>query len=331
MQDELIEFTGISNKIEAHDSILQVLNRRYHNGIYYADEAFEPSVDQWEGIPLVYVPKGMPHPSLKGFEEAQEEELKKIQGRIVGRATNPNLTKTGHPRLNSKLVVEDEEVKSLIREGRLSLSTGFWSKVKDSRLVGPVVPNHILLFEEDANNMPVDRGSMIMNKEESEKELMPILKTLQEIVNKLRGGDADSGKEQESKTMDNDLSEKLEIANKTIETLKGEAESFENKEKTLNAEIEKLKGEVEAFKQKEADRAYEEFKNKYVSPGLIDTDEKAAGIRKLYDENPRELLNKILDARKAASDEEGEEFSNKDKDEADSIRNELKRKAGRVN
>jgi hypothetical protein len=59
----------------------------------------------------------------------------------------------------------------IINQGKLSLSTGFWSRTKRASetgrtLVGDVKPNHVLVFVEDLKNQPKDQGSIILNKEE---------------------------------------------------------------------------------------------------------------------------------------------------------------------
>ncbi len=152
---------------DAHEAILQFLDRDI-GGTHFGSEHFE-NVDDWDGVPIVFADE---HPDLDAFAEDPDKELQRIQektGRradIVGNVKDSRLETTGHKRLMGALEFsEDPEIKRLIKSGKLSLSTAFRAPKKDGALDGLVKPNHVLVFEEDSENLPVDKGSVILNKE----------------------------------------------------------------------------------------------------------------------------------------------------------------------
>jgi hypothetical protein len=175
---------------DGHDAILQVLDRKIGN-LYFPKEHFEPTVDRWNGIPLVFA---VNHPDLFTIKRNDmEEALKKVNGAIVGEVTGARLDLKGHPKLRatmqkgfltaSKLYHAGKiskqtfdrtraalaEIEKLLAAGKLSLSTAFLAPDDGVRLTDAVHPDHVLLFPEDMQNVPVDLGSGILNKEPAEK------------------------------------------------------------------------------------------------------------------------------------------------------------------
>ncbi len=145
----------------SHEAILQTLNRDI-GGYYFPSEAFANNVTAWSSIPIIYASD---HPDMKLFLENPKLALDKIKGRIVGEVTMPRIETVGHPRLMANMDINDPEVNKLIELGKISHSTGFIGKV-DGKNITSVNPNHVLVFMEDANNLPKDRGAFILNKED---------------------------------------------------------------------------------------------------------------------------------------------------------------------
>ena len=143
-----------------HEVILQQLNRQIGQ-LFYPVENFEPDISKWEGTPIVFGPI---HPELKEFETDPVAELARVGGRIVGHIRNPRVVMTGHPRLMGDMEFTDGgEMAELVSQGKLSLSTAFFCKVSNDRIMGNVRPNHVLVFTETGNTLPKDLGSMILN------------------------------------------------------------------------------------------------------------------------------------------------------------------------
>ena len=144
-----------------HDAILQTLNRDI-GGYYFPCESFANNVNDWSGIPIVYATD---HPDLKLFAENPQLALDKIKGRIVGQVSMPRVETVGHPRLMASMEITDDEINRYINDGKISHSTGFIGAVNGKTVTG-VTPNHVLVFLEDAKNIPKDRGAFILNKED---------------------------------------------------------------------------------------------------------------------------------------------------------------------
>lgn len=178
----------VLNLGDSHDAILQFLNRVIGD-LYFPEDSFTSTVDQWNGIPIVFAST---HPDLKAFDEDRANELARIGGKLVGDVQHSNIVTVGHPRLMGQLRFTDGgEMSQHINKGQLSLSTGFWCRT-DRRnahrtLVGNVKPNHVLVFVEDLSNQPKDQGSVILNKQERrfcnlKKETTSLMKEVGEIV-----------------------------------------------------------------------------------------------------------------------------------------------------
>ena len=156
---------------DSHDAILQFLNRVIGD-LFFPQDSFVNTVDQWNGIPIVFASE---HPDLKAFDDDRDKELARIGGVIVGDVQHAVIVTVGHPRLMSQLRFTDGgKCSQYILQGKLSLSTGFWSRTKRNSetgrtLVGDVKPNHVLVFVEDLKNQPKDQGSIILNKEERKR------------------------------------------------------------------------------------------------------------------------------------------------------------------
>jgi hypothetical protein len=142
-------------------SIIQMLDRWVpdeRTGMFFKAEAFPDTIDQWNGIPLVFAND---HPDLDLFENDPQSALKKVTGRIVGKCSNTRYVQQGHPHILTALEITDQECVDLWQAGKLSLSTAFWATVSGTDVIGDVRPNHVLLFAETAADQPKDKGTLI--------------------------------------------------------------------------------------------------------------------------------------------------------------------------
>lgn len=325
-----------------HEAILQLLNRQVGDTYFPADSFAE--AEAWNSIPIVYAQE---HPDLDAFEKDPEKELARIaektgkRAEIVGHIANARLETTGHPKLMSDLVLNhDPEVFQLVEAGKLSHSTGFWAKPSDGSLKGPVVPNHLLVFEENESNQPRDRGAVILNKAEagdlvaftnegrvmSGKNLtkfQSIMQSLQEFFSEITGGEQVEIKVEEEKPQE----EETPVTNMTDEIVASkDAEITALKEQNV-ALLNKIAEQEKAQK----DASWAALKNK-LPPGWVHTAEKEAETRNLFETEPVAFANKLLEVRTAPSNPvEGQQFVNKD-DANDplAIGRELRMATGRI-
>jgi hypothetical protein len=140
---------------------LQTLER-YIGGVYFPEQLFKQYVEKWDGIPIVYGPN---HPDPYKFLEDQEKELKRVGGRIVGIVSGAEVLNKGHSRLYANMQLDDDYAEGLLNEGHLGISTGFLCADDGDKLTGEMFPNHILVFYEDVNNLPMDYGAGFLNKQ----------------------------------------------------------------------------------------------------------------------------------------------------------------------
>jgi hypothetical protein len=182
-------------KAEVHDALLQLLNRQVGSD-FFTVEPFEETIDEWEGVPLIFASK---HPNFQVWSKAVPvRELLKVNGAVVGHIAKPTIESTGHPKFMGQMVFSDEKAKGLLDsgeitqeifdrtedalktcsgllgEGLLSHSTAFSCKSdKEGNLIAnpPLVPNHVLVFEETDEDQPKDRGAVILNQTQLQPEL----------------------------------------------------------------------------------------------------------------------------------------------------------------
>lgn len=183
---------------EAHQAILHGLDRKVGK-LLFSKEPFEPTVDAWNGVPLVFSqahpepkdPAARTNPAIFGQNRTfTQDELDRINGAIIGEASDAFIEGTGHPKLiltknytdetairmfGQGLITEDQLAASqaavpialqLLAEGKLSHSSGFICPDDGEKLIGTVLPNHILEFEETERDQPLDRMSVVLNKKE---------------------------------------------------------------------------------------------------------------------------------------------------------------------
>ena len=230
---------------KSHDVTLQTLDADLR-GTFYAKEAFEQSLNLWDGLPLVFAKK---HPDFNDFERDQSHALKDINGKIVGSVTKPFINLTGHPRLMGKLDITDPEIDKLITNGAASVSTAFAYEANTDNVLISIQPNHVLIFQEDRQNYPKDRGSLIMNKEDDKIPYLDIILSevrsfFTAILAKARDGESKAGLNSESKAEANSNKTK-EVWEKNkmdkVEELAVELQAKNIELATTNTQFEQLK------------------------------------------------------------------------------------------
>ena len=307
-----LSFAGTANE---HEAILQTLERK-SNGLFLPLDSYDPTVEEWKGIPLIYAQK---HPDVGAYDKDPEAELKRINGRLAGTCNDAWIDRTGHPRLMGTLGITDQEVEDGIEDGIISLSTGLRNlRPKGDRLDEEARPHHILLFREGGKDMPGDLGTFILNQKErdgmaeDDKELLARLRTL---FTGRQGPDGRKGEEVENMAEVKELEAKLatkdqELADAKLAFTQLQTKMAEMGEavKAKDAEIAGLKNERASFLQKEKDAKWAAFKGKHVPPGMIAGD-KEKESREAYENDPVSFMEKVLEFREAhpAGNEEGAE------------------------
>ena len=317
-----------------HDSILQTLNRVI-GGFCFKTEVFANSISEWEGIPLIFANQ---HPDMTLFSSNPQAALKKVDGEIVGAVSNPHIATEGHPRMMGELTNTNQEVAKLIDNGEASISTGFTGTHDGKKTVTEVIPNHVLIFKEDAENMPKDHGAFILNKQEfyghifdTEVLNMEDNKKLSEeiVVANKKIGDMASKLDIVNKAKDDltaTVTEKdglLEVANKTITERDA---TIEDKVKT-----------IKEFEQKEADALVAKREDQWktikegIPPGFTHKEEDEKILRAEWESDPHAFSVKMLEFKqKAEKGESGSEFDQKETDDDLKAIGELKEATGRV-
>jgi len=318
------EAAAAQNKI--HDALLQTLDRKV-GSFYLTVESFAASVDKWNGIPLIFAKD---HPDQVKLTKDLLSEIEKIGGRLVGAAADARVETTGHPRLMGQLDFDDEEADKLWEDGRLSLSTAFSCNLDDNRrTVGPIEPNHILLFEETAKDRPGDPGTFILNKKQGtagEEEGIELIDKLKRwvarlISNQERSADGETSEGNGETTMnEKEYEQKLASAAKETEELNhklaskdAEVGNLREAIKTKDVEIAKVQGELAAFNAKLADEKWV-AKKAICAPGRVHGD-KEKETRTLYENDKDAFYAQVLSdqllgfKQKSGTSEEGLTFT----------------------
>ena len=332
--------------VEVHDAILQTLNREI-GGYCFPVEPFTNSINDWEGIPVIYAND---HPDMELFSENPTKALEDIKGEVVGQVSKPYIATEGHPRLMAGITNTNTDVAQLIKDGQASLSTGFMGAAdKESKILN-VTPNHVLLFKEDSENMPKDHGAFILNKEDlieftNRGEIMPdenltdkIKQPIIDLYNAIMSTDKppengaddshNSGTltttEVENMEEVEKLSNELAIANKSIGDMTSNLDIANKEINTQKATITGLETKVKEFEQKEVDalkvtrdEQWAEIKNK-LPPGLTHKEDDEKALRGEFDTDPYTFSTKYVGIQnKEEHGESGQEFVNSDQNDTE--------------
>jgi len=312
---------------KAHDTILQTLDRWFfpspNERVFIPRSEFEPTLDAWQGTPLIY---GKDHPEPKAFALDPEAELARVKARRVGKLIDPRIVTEGHSRFMATMDWgDDAELEEKWAAGRLSPSTAFFmGGMKDGVVKGPIVPNHILLFEDDGKaNRPGDPGVFILNKGETItagegaglEEGLGLIDRLKAWAAKLTTSPGGPGGAQgETEMADKETEQKLASMSEELTVLKNKLASRDVEAKDLglsvtakDAEIATLQGELKAFKTKAADERWAVMKAK-CPPGMVHG-EKEAEARKLYESDKDAFYGTLLGHKAEGTRQEGATFT----------------------
>jgi hypothetical protein len=299
-----------------HDAILQTLNRKV-GGRKLTVKPFESTVAAWANVPIIF---GKNHPNMTAYNLDPESELNRISGRvIVGSVKSPRIEVAGKPRLLGRISIGDEYVNTLVDEGKLSLSTGFWCPTDSSgQTIGTVTPHHVLLFEETDSDLPADLGTGILNKEgvnmaenAAETEMVDsktFLEKMEALFAKYFAGSDTPGNQPDSAIANKDdtMTDVTEIEAK----LAAKEVEFTNMAK----ELADAKAALAEVNKATVEAKWTEILNKKVVGGLKDTPEKIAELRELYDNDKDAFYNKVMESMPDGTEtgREGSAFANKD-------------------
>ena len=350
-------------KNQPHETILQTLNRwlSYDDGNYYLGlENFQGTEPEWESVPVIFA---QDHPDMGTVDTDIQAAVDAVQGTILppGTIRNAKVVTTGQPRLVADTKFTDPNLQTLYNEGKLSLSTGFYAKGTDGKIVGKVIPNHVLIFVQDDNNQPRDRGAMFLNKEEqdmpnsaeitnkgavfSKKNLSLIeqaIAALTAMVTGLKSGDeenaaankappeSDEQNAQERTNMDTDKLTALENKTKELTTaLDAKTKEITNKD----AEITRLNKELGDLKEKvalDAENATWATLKNTLPKAWTETADAEAKTRTEWKENKDAFLLKVANLKRVPdTTEAGKEFENNTTD-ALAIQRKLLAASGRM-
>ncbi len=356
---------SLSNtKNQPHETILQTLNRwlNYEDGNYYLGlENFQGTEPEWESVPVIFA---QDHPDMGTVDTDIKAAVDAVQGTILppGTIRNVQVVTPGQPRLVADTKFTDPNLQTLYNEGKLSLSTGFYAKGSDGKIVGKVVPNHVLIFVQDDNNQPRDRGAMFLNKEEqdmpdsatehqnkgavfSKKNLSLIeqaIAALTAMVTGLKSGDeenaaankappeSDEQNAQERTNMDTDKLTALENKTKELTTaLDAKTKEITNKD----AEISRLNKELGDLKDKvalDAENATWAALKNTLPKAWTETADAEAKTRTEWKDNKDAFLLKVANLKRVPdTTEAGKEFENNTTD-AIAIQRKLLAASGRM-
>jgi hypothetical protein len=158
--------------IPGHETILNTLNKwkNYADGpAYLAVENFLGTEPLWDKVPLIFAQEHPDNDLVESDLPAALASVKDYKGRpatIPGFVSDTSVETQGQPRIRLKTTFTDPEVQALYDAGLLALSHGLYAdKDEADHLVGKVRPNHVLVFVQDAQNQPVDQGSMFLSKQ----------------------------------------------------------------------------------------------------------------------------------------------------------------------
>lgn len=282
-------WTAIGNA--AHATTLQRLGVYLKNDgkdVLYSPDRFAASVPAWSGVPLIFHDPGtgvLRHPA----QDAVTADNLPAGYRKCGSVTAPAISSAGEPALEAILDIDDPALSARASAGELSISTGFSTSIAAEndgryRIVGDVVPNHVLLFPRGGcpNCFPNDHGAIICNcippeDDEMDDESKGLLKKIADALTK------------PSVATQEDMMSTQEITNAA------ELSAEKEKAEKLTAENARLSAELAEFKEKaeqeKRDQVWAAFRNAIPAGWLGD---KEAETRKEFETAPSTFTLKLI-------------------------------------
>lgn len=274
--------------LSSHTAILQTLNRVI-NGVIFPIDPFAETSQQWDGKPIIYAQE---HPNMDALISNFDEEINRIGGREVGYLTNPRIEMPGHPRLMADAVIHDPDIDAKIRNGKISLSTGFYASDDRTRITGNVTPNHVLVFDESLLDQPRDLGSGFLNKFLNKNDYYnnTIIKNLKRsTMNGIEGKAPEITAEQIAKLDKIDVEQFLQMQKQLNDRL-SQAQAV------MDEQYEKIKAQeakITAFAQMEKDKAWNMLVPK-LPKGLV-TGDQVQKTREWLNKDPEGLMSQVID------------------------------------
>ena len=127
--------------------------------VFYHVDNWTGTEDQINGAPIIYLPPTVSgeHPIHANIEADIDAEVKRIGGYVVGNLSDTRVIDVGdglgEPRVVAKANFTCEKVHNLVKDGKLSISTGFNANVtRDGYINGKIKFNHLLIFHRNQCN-----------------------------------------------------------------------------------------------------------------------------------------------------------------------------------
>ena len=319
-----LSFSEGATALKEHDAILQILERQSNttvlqNGafvpteIYVSMDAFKPTVEKWNGIPLIFASE---HPNPDSYDEDMPSEMARIGGVFVGNAGNARIDMSGTPKLMAGLDINSQKVEELRKNGTLNISVSYRCGSEGGKMTSAVTPHHILLFERTPGTPPpADKGATFVNQTTEVGILDKVMEYLKELKIKAF---ANKDGERQNVSEGDDMVEQKEfdgLKNELADTntkLKENETTFANMEismKAKDAELKTLRDQVLAFQTKEKEAVWLAFREK-IPPGMLHGDDKEAEARTEFEANPTSLAMKVLAFQKQGeTGQEGDEHA----------------------
>lgn len=335
------------------DTTLQTLDRRVGDKkIILGKDWFAQSVDDWDGIPIIYQREGVHPLDFEGIVRNPAETAKSIGGYLVGSVKSPHIEVGGHPRLKGTLDINDmyAEIKELYNKGVLGISTAFSSRNDGNQITSPPKPNHLLLFEEVIDQVqPGDPGALvhtetIMTEETpSKKEKLSFRDWVRSLVkSEIVSQAAASPPATPTATtpepvtnIDETMPENIppETVPPASPELKALADAIAERDAKI-AELEQMIAELKAqssemntireqlaqYKEKEATQKFTAFLET-VPVGMKSTPEQVEELKLKFTSDPASLLTQIINAYKDSGETHkvGDKFTNTEPIRAETV------------
>jgi hypothetical protein len=353
---EVLFCNAVAADATSHDVVLQTLNQwrdmQRPDGkkapAYFGEENFTGTEPGWEGVPIIFTEVG--HPKVP-FAKDPVKALETCKGRIVGAFRNASIDKSGTAKFTGRVEYSDPDVDKLHKEGKLALSSGFYSSFDSvGRLTGKVLPDHIIIFKPTPSLRPQDMGAMFLNAaEESKPDIRAVLEGFIDTLKQLLGSSgsaqtpvmnasiagADGG---ETMTDDNTTT-KLTAAIGERDT---EIAALKEKQAIYEKSLEDYKSRIAGYEQVETERkktevdaTWETIKKTALLPGQIHKPEDEAKLREQWEKDPNTFFLNAVGNRQRVPEtgQEGSQFvgnaSTDTEKEADAIVAELRQRRRR--
>lgn len=285
------------------------------NEVLFSRNSFA-DVDAWSNIPVIFaqvVDNSIAHPDFQNVDSGSLPAGYRNAG-YISRAYIPD---DGNPRLCADMVLTDLEVQAIAESGRLAISTGFSCMQEPDengrlRMVGPITPNHVLVFVQGQtqDSYGRDNAAMFLNTvgetmtdETVKTELTGIRKMLSAIHDKFCNTAEVAAPVQAEPVVMPEVPEvavesPVEVPAEEVAPVEEAApveEVVEEPVVDLQAENDALKAELEAMKAAEAQRvkdaAWDKIKVECPEGWL---GEHETETRKLYEEAKDEFYSKLM-------------------------------------